>query len=294
MHTGPTFRASQNPVVHLAPRPSTAPPHPSTAAAHRPSIEPEPMDATEGEAMDAVVLAVGAFATAGVGAGAGARALLRRLRRGTRIPPPWCEVVVGVAWAATGALWAAGRLPGAWVPAVLGVGWLAVAAGVVDLRHHRLPDALTLPALPAALLLLAPVGPAAVARGTAGAAVAAGVHAAVHLVDRRAVGAGDVKLAAPLGAVLAAAAWPALAAAAVLAALLTAVLGAALAVVLAGVGAVGARGGVPLPAGGGGPARAGPGRSPRPAGRAVPHGPSMLAATWLVAVAALALGAGGG
>ena len=54
-------------------------------------------------------------------------------------------------------------------------------------------------------------------------------HAAVHLVVPAAMGAGDVKLAAPLGAVLAAASWEALA----LGGLLAAVLSGGLAAVLA-------------------------------------------------------------
>jgi leader peptidase (prepilin peptidase)/N-methyltransferase len=173
-----------------------------------------------------------------------------------------------------------------WVPALLGLGWIAVAAGAVDLRDRRLPDALTLPAFPVALLLLLPVGPAAVVRGAAGAAVAVAVHLALHLVDRRAVGAGDVKLAAPLGAVLAGVALPALALAAVLAACFTALLAVA--------GAIGspAPTGIRVPASV--QARAGPERRWRLAGRAVPHGPSMLAATWVVTLALLALGAGSG
>jgi len=173
------------------------------------------------------------------------------------------------------------------VPAVLGLGWLAVAAGAVDLRHRRLPNALTVPAFPLALLLLLPVGPATVVRGAVGAVVAAGVHLALHLVDRRALGAGDVKLAAPLGAVLAAVAWPALVLAAVVAAVCTVVHGAVRAAVRSAVPRV--RAGT-----GEGHARAGPAWGWRPGGSAVPHGPSMLLATWLVTVVLLATGAGPG
>jgi leader peptidase (prepilin peptidase) / N-methyltransferase len=240
----------------------------------------------------AVPMAV--LGVSGAIAGAGARGLLRRMRRGTRIPPPWSELGVAALWAATGAAWAAGVLPAMWLPTVLALGWLAVAASAVDLRHRRLPNALTVPALPVALLLLLPVGPAAVVRGAGGAAVALAVNLAVHLVDRRAVGAGDVKLAAPLGAVLAAVAWPALALAAVLAALFTACIAVG-AAVGAAVGSATDR--APEPAGAGGPcrpaaARAGPVRGWGLAERTAPHGPSMLAATWLVTVGLLALGAG--
>jgi leader peptidase (prepilin peptidase)/N-methyltransferase len=215
------------------------------------------------------VAIVAGLAAAGAAAGAGARLLLRRLRRGARVRVPWCELAVAGLWAAGGVAWAAGQLPASWLPVLLGLGWLAVAAGAVDVLHRRLPDALTVPAVPVALLLLLPVGPTAVVRGASGAAVAVAVHAAVHLLDRRAVGAGDVKLAASLGAVLAAVAWPALAVAAVLAAAFTA---------LAGV--LGA---------------ARPRRLPHPrSGGALPHGPSMLAATWLVVTCLAGVGAAGG
>jgi leader peptidase (prepilin peptidase) / N-methyltransferase len=203
----------------------------------------------------------------GGAAGWAARLLVGRLRRGARAPRPWCEAVVAAGWASVGAGWAAGVLPPAWVPVLLGLSWLGAAAGVVDVLHRRLPDALTLPALPVALLLLLPAGPGAVLRGAAGAGIAAAAHAVVHLLHRRALGAGDVKLAAPLGAVLAAVSWPALALAAVLAALLTAV--------AAAVGLV-------------------TGRLAR--GASLPHGPSMLLAAWLVTwwlVAAGVAGSGG-
>lgn len=208
------------------------------------------------------VLVVAGFAAAGALAGGAARLLLARLRRGARIPPPWCELGVAAGWAATGAGHASAALPAAWVPALLGLGWLAVAAGAVDLRHRRLPDALTLPALPAAVLLVAPTGAGAVPRALAGAAVLAAGHAAVHLLSPAALGAGDVKLAAPLGAVLAAGSWAGLGLAVVLAALLS------------GIAAAAALGSRALTRGG-----------------ALPHGPSMLLAGWLVATAAAA-GAG--
>ncbi len=157
-------------------------------------------------------------------------------------------------WGGTGAAWAAGVVPLAWLPVLLGLGWLGIAAAAVDLGYHRLPDALTLPALPVALLLLVPLGPGAVARGVAGAGIAVAAHAALHLLAPAAMGAGDVKLAAPLGAVLAAVSWPALVLAAVLAALITGC--------IATVGRCARR------------------LAP---GAAVPHGPSMLIAAWIVA-----------
>lgn len=214
-----------------------------------------------------VVIVPVLLAVLGVAAGAGARLLLRRLRRGARVPPPWCEAGVAVAWGATGAAVGAGAVALRWVPVLLALGWFGVAVGAVDVRHHRLPDALTLPALPAALLLLGPLGAAAVLRGLAGAVVACAAYAAVHLASPGALGAGDVKLAAPLGAVLAAASWEALA----LAGVLSALAGAATALVILVVAR--ARG--------------------RPRCAALPHGPPMLLAGWLVVLAAAGIGGRG-
>ena len=240
------------------------------------------------------------LAAAGLPAGVAARRLLAHLRRGARVPPPWCELGVALAWGVSGALAGAGVLPWRWVPLLLGLGWLAVAAGAVDLLHHRLPDALTLPALPLTLVLLGPVGAAAVLRGLAGAGVAVAAYAAVHLVAPAAMGAGDVKLAAPLGAVLAAVSWPALALGAVVAALLSG--GSATVAIVSGGDPVALLGpGSQAPVGRPGSGRrawgwrrwwvrrAGAGRC-RLRGVAVPHGPSMLVATWLVATVAAGAG----
>jgi leader peptidase (prepilin peptidase) / N-methyltransferase len=207
------------------------------------------------------------LAALGLAAGAAARLLLRRLRRGARVPQPWCEVGVAVAWGTTGATVGAGAVPLRWLPVLLALGWLAAAAGAVDVLHHRLPDALTLPALPLALLLLVPLGSAALWRGLAGAAVAFTTYAVVHLALPGALGAGDVKLAAPLGAVLAGASWPALVLATALSALLS--IGMAVAVLVS--------------------ARS----CGRPRGAALPHGPPMVVAGWLMALAAAGAGAHG-
>jgi leader peptidase (prepilin peptidase) / N-methyltransferase len=213
-------------------------------------------------AMAAEALA-GTIAIGGVGiaAGAATRRLLAGLRRGTRVRAPVCELATGALWALIGGLWGAGRLPSAWLPALLGLGWLGVAAGLVDARHRRLPDTLIGPAACLAPLSLLPLGVGAAGRGLLGALVAAAGYGLVHLLRPAALGLGDVKLAAPLGAVLGAASWAALAIAAVLAAVLTGAIG--LFLVCAG--------------------RA-------PPGTAVPHGPSMLAAAWLVTLATVAGG----
>jgi leader peptidase (prepilin peptidase)/N-methyltransferase len=194
------------------------------------------------------------LAALGLPAGAAARWLLGRLRRGARVPPPWCEAAVALTWSAVGAAVGAGGVPARWLPVLLGLGWLAVAAGAVDLLHQRLPDALTLPALPLALLLLVPLGAEVVLRAGLGAVVAFVAYAAVHLAAPAALGAGDVKLAAALGAVLAGVSWEALVVGGVLAAIFS-----------------GAIAGVTLLTRGG--------------GCAVPHGPSMLLAGRLVVTA---------
>ena len=152
----------------------------------------------------------------GAFAGWGARRMLGRLRRGAVVRAGWCETGVAGLWAVT----AATDPPAAWLPVLLGLGWLSVALTATDLVHRRLPDTLTLPALPVALVLLLPTG--TVVRGLLGAAVLVAVHAAVHLLAPHALGAGDVKLAGPLGAVLGAVSPAALLAGPLLAALLTA------------------------------------------------------------------------
>jgi len=74
-------------------------------------------------AMPSPVLLLGVLsAAAGVPAGAGARRLLARLRRGARVPAPWCEAGVALAWGATGAAADAGLLPLPWVPVLLALG----------------------------------------------------------------------------------------------------------------------------------------------------------------------------
>ncbi|MGA8332495.1 MAG: A24 family peptidase, partial [Mycobacterium sp.] len=75
--------------------------------------------------------------------------------------------------------------------------WM-VALSVYDVRCRRLPNWLTLPGF-ATILLVASASDDGVA-ALAGAAVLSAVYLLVHLVSPTAMGAGDVELAAGLGA----------------------------------------------------------------------------------------------
>lgn len=158
-------------------------------------------------------------AVAGVVAGAVAGLLLQlRLstlsyRRGTEVALPrpsarWVAPVTTV-----GSLLLAGRLAATWpVPVVVtGVGlwWLLVALAAVDRDVHRLPDAVTLPAYPVALVAL--VGCAWSVgdwTGLVRALVAGPVLALAFAVAGRlgrgepGFGLGDIKLAGLLGLIL--------------------------------------------------------------------------------------------
>ena len=98
---------------------------------------------------------------------------------------------------ALGALWTVAAVldapPSSYVLALFGI-----VLAATDLRHHRLPDALTLP-LGAALLLLQFHGLGA---AVLSALVFGGAHLAVRRFKPALMGGGDVKLAFGLGAVL--------------------------------------------------------------------------------------------
>ena len=135
---------------------------------------------------------------------------------------------------------------------LLAMGWMG-ALSVCDIRHRRLPNALTLPGAGAILL-----GAAEAGRGVpalAGAAALAATYLLVHLIAPAAMGAGDVKLAIGCGGLTACFGVDVWFLAALGAPLLTAL-----------VGLVAIARGVP----------------------SVPHGPSMCLAT--VAALGLALG----
>lgn len=203
---------------------------------------------------------IAAAATAGVAVGAAGRVLLARLRRGVRLRRGPCELLAALLFAAVAARWASGGLPAWWLPVPLALSAVGVPLAAVDLTRRRLPDALTLPAygLLGAAVIAAAAGAsdqALVLAAVLGGGMFFGVHLLVRLAAPRALGAGDVKLAGSLGGVLGAVGWPALAVSACLASLFT--------LVLAGLGRLGRAGGW---------------------GSGVPHGPGLLAATWLVVV----------
>ncbi len=139
----------------------------------------------------------------GAGAGAGIRVLLGRLRRGVVLRPGIAETA-GAAVTGIG-VGIAGRT--ATLALALFAGLLMVALGAVDIVHHRLPDAITLVALPVAGVgvvltsLLAP-GSGSLASAAVSAAVLWAVFALVARVSPRSMGRGDVKLVPTLGLLL--------------------------------------------------------------------------------------------
>lgn len=139
-------------------------------------------------------------------------------RVATELEPHRRPVAVAVVPAVAWALWASG--PGPLTPALVVLASAGAALWVIDSRTHRLPDAITLPttALTAALLLSAAAVTGEWADAGRAAAGGAGLFAGymlLHLVHRSGLGFGDVKLAAPLGAVAAWTGWEAFTVAAV-------------------------------------------------------------------------------
>lgn len=91
---------------------------------------------------------------------------------------------------------------------------VGIRLSVIDWRTHRLPDRIVLPSYPAAALLLVSAAGAAgewhrIVGMLAGAAVLGIGFAGLHLLSRRALGFGDVKLAGLLGLYLGFSGWPA-------------------------------------------------------------------------------------
>jgi len=132
---------------------------------------------------------VGAFA------GWGIRLLLASLRRGAVLQPGVLELAAAVLTGAGLAL----TWPDPLAAMVVWAGLLAVALGAVDLVHHRLPDALTLPAIPLTAAVITGVELAAPGTGSPGTAVlvaivGTGLFWALSALAPPAMGLGDVKL----------------------------------------------------------------------------------------------------
>jgi leader peptidase (prepilin peptidase)/N-methyltransferase len=189
-----------------------------------------------------------ALLVTGALAGALGRLLLGRLRRGAVVRVGWCEIATATLWTTL----AAAPIPPWWLPTMLALSWFAVLLTATDLLHRRLPDALTLPAYVVfgCLLIAADLsggGPDMLTRALVGAVLFWCLHATAHALAPHTMGGGDVKLAGSLGAILGAVSWFALAAALVIAAVIT----------LALHTVTSSRDGAP-------------------------HGPGLLAATWLL------------
>ena len=198
------------------------------------------------------------LAIAGAATGAAAQTLLACLRRGATVHKGLIALAVAALWALVGWRTETGRLPWWWLPIPLVVAWFAVALTAVDLKHRRLPNPLTLaayPAIAAATVLAATQSGWHVAQGALlGAVFLAVTYLAVHLLRPTAMGAGDVKLSGSQGAVLGAVGWPAVLVGATLAALLTLALHAAA-----------------------------PKRHRTDWRTGIPHGPALVAATYVIA-----------
>lgn len=178
----------------------------------------------------AVVPGVGVFAVGGALAAWAVCLALARSRSPAAVPPGLCVVATGAVWAWLAWRAAVGGLPWWWLPVPLVVTAVAVPLAAADLRYRRLPDVVTLPAVPlvlAAVVVAAVSGPGdgvdtgLVVGAVAGVVAFAGAHLLVRFVVPGSLGAGDVKLAAALGGALGAVGWPALVVAACLASLVT-------------------------------------------------------------------------
>lgn len=121
-------------------------------------------------------------------------------------------IMLGVVTAALWLVLAAARWPAPDLPAYLWLAWVGVAACYIDLREHRLPDALTLAAVLGVGGFLA-IGAAldglwdAYGRAWLAALAAVAVFLVLALVRSSGLGLGDVKLVGSLGLALGWESW---------------------------------------------------------------------------------------
>jgi len=125
---------------------------------------------------------------------------------------------------------AASLLPAPLAPVGALLGWVLLLASLIDLRHFALPDALTLPLIPAGLGVVFLTDRTALADHVIGAFAGYAVFAAIAALYRRfrgreGLGMGDAKLLAASGAWVGWAELPWVVLLAACAALLTALLG---------------------------------------------------------------------
>ncbi|GGM17627.1 prepilin peptidase [Nakamurella endophytica] len=149
--------------------------------------------------MLAVLLAI-VVAAGGAAGGAAVRMVLGSIPRGMALRPGPVELA-GAAVTAVGVSVAVGQPR---IGLVVFAGLLAVALTPVDAVHHRLPDAITLPAIgvAAALVVLTDVlapGSGSLPRAAAVAAALWAVFAGIAWISPRSMGRGDVKLVPTLG-----------------------------------------------------------------------------------------------
>jgi len=103
------------------------------------------------------------------------------------------------------AIWAASVFSGWLLLASSALGWTLLALAVIDARRLLLPDALTLPLIPAGLATIAAIGPGAFWAHALGAGAGWALFVAIDRLYRRlrgrsGLGAGDAKLLAGAGA----------------------------------------------------------------------------------------------
>jgi leader peptidase (prepilin peptidase)/N-methyltransferase len=103
------------------------------------------------------------------------------------------------------AFWAIAVVPGWLAWATAGLGWALLALAVIDVRHMLLPDALTLPLIPAGLLLAGLGDPGRILDHAIGAAAGFLLVVLLRLAyralrGREGMGLGDAKLLAGAGA----------------------------------------------------------------------------------------------
>ncbi|WP_436500175.1 prepilin peptidase [Actinokineospora sp. HUAS TT18] len=157
-------------------------------------------------------------------AGHAAAALLRHLSRPINAPPVFFALPMAALWAVITARWTSGDIPDWWLPTALTFTWFAVTLTVADLRSRRLPNALTLAAYPALAISLtaaARASPDLTWHAILGASALLALHGTIHLWLPTALGAGDVKVSAPIGATLGAVTPAAIAPALLLASAIT-------------------------------------------------------------------------